>query len=114
MKKNSEKAAKNKNLKSGMFKSKGSSSDEKKSGGILDTDGQVEDYFNAEKNPFNRGGEESASNSFIVHGEMIQKKKKHLDYGDDEETGLRQGDDSGIMGDVIPIANEYFKEDDDE
>ncbi len=63
--------------KSVFLESKKESSEEKNV--IMDTDGQVEDYFNADKNPFQRigGGDNSLDeNSFFVQGAITQQRSK--------------------------------------
>lgn len=97
----------------GMFELKGNhskkSSDDKKVVNV-ESEGHVEDYFDANKSPFQNMNEEHSlgDNSFLVTG-IIKKKQVPLFNDEDDLEGMPHSNESGLLGNDFRISKQYFK-----
>ncbi len=76
----------------------------------IESEGHVEDYFDANKSPFQNMNEDHSlgDNSFLVTG-IIKKKQVPLFQDEDDLEGMPHSNESGLLGNDFRISNQYFK-----
>ena len=88
-----------------------SSSEESKALESEGATGHVEDYFDANKSPFQNMNEDNSlgDNSFLVSGFVNKKKQKPIFQDDDDLEGFPKSNESGVLGSNFRVSNQYFK-----